>query len=84
MIATIAAHQIRALRRQRVWTALVVSMLAVSAMAGVLGWSSAHTIVRVYDQAVTLLAPSGQPARRTLSYSSRPCRCWATWSSTSH
>ena len=37
-------------------------MLAVSAMAGVLGWSSAHTIVRVYDQAVTLLAPSGQPA----------------------
>jgi ABC-type transport system involved in multi-copper enzyme maturation permease subunit len=62
LIATIAAHQIRALRRQRVWTALVVSMLAVSAMAGVLGWSSAHTIVRVYDQAVTLLASSGQPA----------------------
>lgn len=32
----------------------------------VLGWSSEHTIVRVYDEAVKLLAPTGQPAPRGL------------------
>jgi ABC-type transport system involved in multi-copper enzyme maturation permease subunit len=33
-----------------------------TAAAGVLGWSSHNTIVRVYDQAVKLLASEGKPA----------------------
>jgi ABC-type transport system involved in multi-copper enzyme maturation permease subunit len=33
-----------------------------TALAGVLGWSSHRTIVRVYDEATRLLASQGQPA----------------------
>lgn len=62
MIATIASQQILALRRQRVFVGLLVLMLAMTAMAGVLGWSSHRTIVGVYDQARILLAQRGEPA----------------------
>lgn len=62
MIATIAAHQILALRRQRVIAALLGTLLVTTALAGVLGWSSQHTIVRVFDEATKLLASTGQPA----------------------
>jgi ABC-type transport system involved in multi-copper enzyme maturation permease subunit len=62
VIATIASHQVLSLRRQRVFLALLVTLLAMTALAGVLGWSSHHTIVRVYDEAVKLLASAGKPA----------------------
>ncbi len=62
MIATIASHQVLSLRRQRVFLALLATLLTMTALAGVLGWSSHHTIVRVYDEAVKLLASTGKPA----------------------
>ncbi len=62
MMATIAAQQITALRRQRTFLVLLGTLLVMTAMAGVLGWSSHRTIVRVYDQAVQLLAVQGKPA----------------------
>ena len=62
MIAVVARHQLTALRRQRVLLATVISMLAMTALAGVIGWSSHSTIVRVFDDATRLLAADGQPA----------------------
>jgi ABC-type transport system involved in multi-copper enzyme maturation permease subunit len=62
VIATIASHQVLSLRRQRVFLALLATLLTMTALAGVLGWSSHQTIVRVYDEAVKLLASTGKPA----------------------
>lgn len=62
MILTIASNQILALRRQTIFLALLGTLLAMTALAGVLGWSSHQTIVRVYDQAVKILATTGKPA----------------------
>lgn len=62
MIATIASHQIVALRRQRVLLVLLTAFVAATALAGVLGWSSQRTIVRVFDEATRQLAATGAPA----------------------
>jgi ABC-type transport system involved in multi-copper enzyme maturation permease subunit len=62
MIATVASQQILSLRRQRIFLATLGLFVAMTAAAGVLGWSSHNTIVRVYDQAVKLLASEGKPA----------------------
>ena len=62
MIATVASHQVLSLRRQRVFLAMLATLLTMTALAGVLGWSSHQTIVRVYDEAVKLLAATGKPA----------------------
>ncbi len=62
MISTVATHQLLSLRRQRLFLAALGMFVAMTAAAGVLGWSSHNTIVRVYDQAVKLLAAQGQPA----------------------
>lgn len=62
MITTIASQQSLILRRQHVTLVGLATMLAVTVMAGILGWSSHHTIVRVFDEAVRLQAAAGQPA----------------------
>ncbi len=62
MIATVAAQQSLTFRRQRVASVGLATMLAVTVMAGVLGWSSQHTIVRVFDEATRMQAAAGQPA----------------------
>ncbi|WP_395154169.1 ABC transporter permease [Ilumatobacter sp.] len=62
MIATIARHQILSLRRQRTFLWLLATFLVMTALAGVLGWSSHRTIVGVYDESVKLLATQGLPA----------------------
>lgn len=62
MITTIASQQSLLLRRQHVTMVGMVTMLAVTAMAGILGWSSHHTIVRVFDEAVRIQAAAGQSA----------------------
>lgn len=62
MIRVIASHQILALRRQRVFISLLTLLLAMTAAAGLLGWSSHRTIVGVYDQATILLTARGDPA----------------------
>jgi len=62
MIATIARHQLLSLRRQRTFIGLLATLLVMTALAGVLGWSSHRTIVGVYDESVKLLAAQGLPA----------------------
>ncbi|MDZ4828289.1 MAG: ABC transporter permease [Actinomycetota bacterium] len=62
MIATIAAHQFRSLRRRRVLSAFGAIMIAVTVLAGVIGWSSHRTIARVYNEAVVLLGADGGAA----------------------
>ncbi len=62
MIATVARQQLMLLRRQRTFVVMLATLLVMTTLAGVLGWSSHHTIVRVYEEAVKLLAASGKPA----------------------
>lgn len=62
MIATIAKHQLLLLRRQQIFLGMLCILLVMTAVAGLLGWSSHHTIVRVYDDAKQLLANAGKPA----------------------
>jgi ABC-type transport system involved in multi-copper enzyme maturation permease subunit len=62
MIATVARYQVVALRRQGVFVSLLAILLAMTALAGVLGWSSHRTIVGVYGEATKLLAAQGLPA----------------------
>ncbi|MEO7430007.1 MAG: ABC transporter permease subunit [Acidimicrobiales bacterium] len=61
MIATVARQQLLSLRRQRVFLALLATLLTMTGLAGVIGWSSHHTILRVYNQATALLAAEGKP-----------------------
>lgn len=62
MIATIASQQVLSLRRQRILSVVLVSFVAMTVLAGFIGWSSHNTIIRVYDQAVKMLAASGRTA----------------------
>jgi ABC-type transport system involved in multi-copper enzyme maturation permease subunit len=62
VIAVVARHQLESLRRQRILLATILSLLAMTALAGVIGWSSHNTIVRVYNDATQLLAADGKPA----------------------
>jgi ABC-type transport system involved in multi-copper enzyme maturation permease subunit len=62
VIATIARQQILSLRRQRTFLGLLATFIVMTALAGVLGWSSQRTIVGVYDESVKLLAARGLPA----------------------
>lgn len=62
MIATIAAHQVVTLRRQRIFLAALITLLAMTSLAGLIGWLSHNTVVKAYDEAVKLLAAGGQPA----------------------
>ncbi len=62
MIGVVAAQQLTVLRRQHTVVTVVAVLVGVTVLAGVLGWSSAATITRVYDQAVVLLASQGRPA----------------------
>ena len=62
MIATLVGHQLRSLRRQRVFAVLLGVFLLMTALAGLLGYSCSRTIVRVYEEAANLLATTGKPA----------------------
>lgn len=62
MIATIARHQLTSLRRQRVALTMLAVLLTMTALAGVIGWSSHNTITRVYSDATRLLAADGKVA----------------------
>ena len=62
MTGAIAAQLVLSLRRQRTFLALLVTLLVMTALAGVIGWISHRTIIKVYDEAVTLLATTGTPA----------------------
>jgi ABC-type transport system involved in multi-copper enzyme maturation permease subunit len=60
VITTIAAQQVVALRRQRIFLAALVTLLAMTSLAGLIGWLSHHTVVRAYDEAVRLLQADGR------------------------
>ncbi|WP_392544383.1 ABC transporter permease [Oryzobacter telluris] len=62
MIIAVTTHRLRVLQRQRVVAAVGATLLVATALAGVLGWSSHQTIVRVYDEAARLLQSTGRPA----------------------
>ncbi len=62
MIATVASQQIRSLKRQRVVWILIGTLLVMTLLAGVIGWSSHRTIIGVYDEAVKILTSKGRPA----------------------
>lgn len=62
MIAVIAAHQLRMLRRERLFLAILTALLVMTALAGLIGWSSHNTIVKVYDESSAMLASEGKPA----------------------
>lgn len=62
MIGVIARQQLLSLRRQQTFLAFLAVFLLMTALAGVIGWSSHRTIVQVYAAAVTILAADGQPA----------------------
>lgn len=61
MIAVIAAQQVVMLRRQRTFLGLLLILMVMTAVSGVIGWSSQHTVTRVYDLAVPFLSAKGQP-----------------------
>ena len=62
LVGTVARQQILSLRRQRTFVGLLATFLVMTALAGLLGWSSHRTIVGVYDESVKLLASRGLPA----------------------
>lgn len=62
MIAVVATQQVLSLRRQRVFVALLIMLMAMTSLAGLIGWLSHNTIVRVYNEAVVLLSADGKPA----------------------
>lgn len=61
MLGTVASQQVLVLRRQRLFLAVLSTLLVMTALAGVIGWSSQLTITRVYHQAVVLLTSEGKP-----------------------
>lgn len=56
MIVAIARQHVLTLRRQNTFIAMLAVFLLMTALAGLIGWSSHHTIVKVYDVAVRILA----------------------------
>lgn len=62
MIATIAGAELRGLARRGTVRASVGIMVVMTALAGVIGWSSHQTISRVYDEASRYVAAQGQAA----------------------
>lgn len=62
MIGAVAAQQLKVMGRQRVVTVLVAAIMAMTAAAGVIGWSSHNTIEEVYRRAVGPLHASGRSA----------------------
>ncbi|MCB0964528.1 MAG: ABC transporter permease subunit [Acidimicrobiales bacterium] len=62
MIAVVARQQLQSLRRQRVFVVTVGILLSMTALAGLIGWSSHTTILRVYDEATRYLAAQGRAA----------------------
>lgn len=62
MIAAIAAQQVQSLRRQKLFVGILIVLMAMTALAGLIGWSSHQTILRVYNEAEQLLKNEGKPA----------------------
>lgn len=62
MTAVIARQQFQSLLRQRLFLATVGILVTMTGLAGVIGWSSHDTIVRIYHEATVYLAAQNRPA----------------------
>jgi len=62
MITAIAYQQLESLRRQKLFVGLLAVLMVMTALAGLIGWSSHQTILRVYNEALQLLKAEGKPA----------------------
>lgn len=67
MISAIAVQQVQSLRRQKLFVGLLAVLMVMTALAGLIGWSSHQTILRVYNEAVQLLKAEGRRHRRIRS-----------------
>ena len=62
MIALVARHQLVAFRRQKVLGVMLATLLAMTALAVAVGWSSHNTIGRVYAVGSQIVAAQGKTA----------------------
>lgn len=60
--AVIARQQLRSLARRQTFVLMLGVLLAMTALSGLIGWSSHSTIIRVYDETVRSLSAAGKPA----------------------
>lgn len=60
--AVIARHQAVGLLRRQTFLVMLAVLLVMTAVSGVIGWSSHSTILRVYDETVRTLTAKGLPA----------------------
>ncbi len=58
----IARQHVRSLSRSRTFTLILGVLLLMTAVSGLIGWSSHATIIRVYDETVRELAAAGKAA----------------------
>jgi ABC-2 type transport system permease protein len=60
--AVLARQHVRSLSRSRTFTLILGVLLLMTAVSGLIGWSSHATIIRVYDETVRQLAAAGEAA----------------------
>jgi ABC-type transport system involved in multi-copper enzyme maturation permease subunit len=60
--AVIARQHLRLLSRSQTFLLMLVVLLGMTALSGLIGWSSHATILRVYDETVRTLTAAGKPA----------------------
>lgn len=58
----IAQQQLRSLSRSQTFVLMLGVLLLMTALSGLIGWSSHSTIIRVYDETVRTLTAAGKPA----------------------
>lgn len=61
LVRAVAGQQVLVLRRQRLFLVVLSILLLMTALAGVIGFSSQQTVSRVYQVAVGLLTSEGKP-----------------------
>ncbi len=59
---TFAEQQLRLLLRRRTFMVMLSVLLLMTALSGLIGWSSQRTITQVYDETVRVLQAAGKPA----------------------
>lgn len=57
-----ARQHLRSLTRRRTFVVMLGVLLLMTALSGLIGWSSHRTIIQVYDETVRTLTAAGKPA----------------------
>lgn len=58
----IARQHVQTLVRRKTFVLMLAVLLIMTALSGLIGWSSHSTILRVYDETVRMLTAAGKPA----------------------